>query len=205
MKVIAAGVIYWVLALIDGVVRSRTDTFDTDDRTPLVTMALLFFMDSFIFYWAMTALIGVRRALRLRKNYVKLAMYNHFAYTLIFSLLATLAFTIWLFVEVNFPKAGCLEDWQEVWLRDCFWHFLFVIVLIVIMIIWRPSANRNRFAYSLVNDLDQEDEEEEERMENKNFETVKMRSVSRGDAGTPPPISSTQAVRNLYLDHCCYF
>ena len=36
-------------------------------------------------------------------------------------------------------------------------------------------------------------------------ETVKMRSVSRGDAGTPPPISSTQAVRNLYLDHCCYF
>ena len=55
------------------------------------------------------------------------------------------------------------------WLRDCFWHFLFVIVLIVIMVIWRPSANRNRFAYSLVNDLDQEDEEEEERMENKNF------------------------------------
>ena len=58
---------------------------------------------------AITALIGVRRALRLRKNYVKLAMYNHFAYTLIFSLLATLAFTIWLFVEFNFPKAGCLE------------------------------------------------------------------------------------------------
>ena len=36
------------------------------------------------------------------------------------------------------------------------------------MIIWRPSANRNRFAYSLVNDLDQE-EEEGDGMENKNF------------------------------------
>ncbi|CAI8015357.1 Transmembrane protein 87B [Geodia barretti] len=65
------------------------------------------------------------------------------------------------------------------------------------MVIWRPSANRNRFAYSLVHDLDQGDEEEEERMENKNFETVKMRSVSRGDAGTPPPISSTQAEDDL--------
>ena len=36
------------------------------------------------------------------------------------------------------------------------------------MIIWRPSANKNRFAYSLVNDLDQDDEEDEG-MENKNF------------------------------------
>ena len=38
----------------------------------------------------------------------------------------------------------------------------------VIMIIWRPSANQNRFAYSLVNDLEQ-DEEEEDEIENKNF------------------------------------
>ena len=37
------------------------------------------------------------------------------------------------------------------------------------MIIWRPSANRNRFAYSLVNDLDRAEEEEDEGMENKNF------------------------------------
>lgn len=58
---------------------------------------------------AIISLVEVRRALRLRKNYVKLAMYNHFAYTLIFSLLATLAFTIWVFVEVNFPKDSCLE------------------------------------------------------------------------------------------------
>ena len=61
-----------------------------------------------------------------------------------------------------------MQDWQEVWLRDCFWHFLFCVILVVIMIIWRPSANRNRFAYSLVNDLDQE-EEVQESMENKNF------------------------------------
>ena len=48
------------------------------------------------------------------------------------------------------------------WLKDCFWHFLFCFILIVIMIIWRPSANNNRFAYSLVNDLDQDADEEEE-------------------------------------------
>ena len=58
---------------------------------------------------AFTSLVSVRRALRMRKNYVKLSMYNHFAYTLIFAILAALAFTVWMFVEVNFPKNGCLE------------------------------------------------------------------------------------------------
>ena len=67
------------------------------------------------------------------------------------------------------PSLLLSQDWQEVWLKDCFWHFLFCFILIVIMIIWRPSTNGNRFAYSLVNDLEQEDEEEEEEIENKNF------------------------------------
>jgi hypothetical protein len=112
-------------------------------------------------------------------------------YALIFAVVVAVVFTAWLFMDVNFPKNGCLEDWQGVWLRDCFWHFLFCFILIVIMIIWRPSANNNRFAYSLVNDLDQDADEEEE-IENKNFETVKMRTMSRTD-GTPPPVSSSQA------------
>ena len=38
-----------------------------------------------------------------------------------------------------------LQDWQEVWLRDCFWHMLFVIILGIVMILWRPSSNRVRY------------------------------------------------------------
>ena len=40
------------------------------------------------------------------------------------------------------------QDWREVWLRECFWHVLFAFILLIVMIIWRPSANRNR--YSLI-------------------------------------------------------
>ena len=36
-------------------------------------------------------------------------MYNHFAYTLIFAIVAALAFTVWMFVEVNYPKELCLK------------------------------------------------------------------------------------------------
>ena len=38
----------------------------------------------------------------------------------------------------------CAQDWKELWLMDCYWHILFCIILFVIMMIWRPSANKLR-------------------------------------------------------------
>lgn len=190
-KVVAAGVAYFVLALIDGIMRARTDTFHTSDTSSVVTLALLLLLDTFIFYWIFTAIVDTRRTLRLRKNYVKLSMYNHFAYTLIFAIIATVGFITWVFVALEYPSEMCLTDWREVWLRDCFWHVLFAFILLVIMIIWRPSSNRSRFAYSLVTDAD-DDEVLFEQGNNKNFDTVKMRSVSKPDSASepPPPVTS---------------
>lgn len=34
-----------------------------------------------------------------------------------------------------------MQDWKELWVDDAVWHLLFSIILIVIMILWRPSAN----------------------------------------------------------------
>jgi len=81
----------------------------------VVTLALLLLLDTFIFYWIFTAIVDTRRTLRLRKNYVKLAMYNHFAYTLIFAILATIGFTIWVFVALEYPSGLCLtvSGWVE--------------------------------------------------------------------------------------------
>ena len=59
-----------------------------------------------------------------------------------------------------------IQDWREVWLRDCFWHVLFAFILVVVMVIWRPSSNSSRFAYSLVTD---EEEVVFEQGANKNF------------------------------------
>ncbi len=66
---------------------SSQDTFYTQDTSSTVTLALLFIMDTIIFYWIFTSLVATRRALRLRKNYVKLSLYNHFVYTLIFAII----------------------------------------------------------------------------------------------------------------------
>ena len=75
--------------------------------------------------WSLTpphmyrSLQRVRRALRQMKDYVKLSMYNHFSYALIFAVVVAVVFTAWLFIDVNFPKNGCLEVWGiEYWERD---------------------------------------------------------------------------------------
>ena len=75
----------------------------------MVTFALLLLLDTFIFYWIFISIVDTRRTLRLRKNYVKLAMYNHFAYTLIFAILATLGFIVWSFVVLQYPSGMCLK------------------------------------------------------------------------------------------------
>ena len=78
------------------------------DAASTVTLALLLIFDSFVMYWIFTAIVDTRRTLRLRKNYVKLSMYNHFAYTLIFAIVASLGFIVWALVTLNFPAGNCL-------------------------------------------------------------------------------------------------
>lgn len=38
-----------------------------------------------------------------------------------------------------------LKDWMELWVEDAFWRFLFSVVLLIIMFLWRPSANNQRW------------------------------------------------------------
>ncbi|KAK2506841.1 hypothetical protein MC885_016111 [Smutsia gigantea] len=45
-------------------------------------------------------------------------------------------------------------------MNDTFWSFLFLLILIVIVFLWRPSANNQRYAFMpLIDDSDDEVEE----------------------------------------------
>lgn len=48
----------------------------------------------------------------------------------------------WLFISKLY--VWCAKDWIELWVDDAFWRFLFSIILLVIMFLWRPSANNQR-------------------------------------------------------------
>lgn len=37
-----------------------------------------------------------------------------------------------------------LQDWKELWVDEAFWHLLFSVILLVIIILWRPTINNQR-------------------------------------------------------------
>ncbi|EMP27071.1 Transmembrane protein 87B, partial [Chelonia mydas] len=113
-------------------------------------------------------LVQTMKLLKLRRNMVKLSLCPHFTNTLIFAVIASVIFIIW--TTKTFRLAKCQSDWRELWIDDAFWRFLFSIILLVIMFLWRPSANNQRYAFvPLVDEGSEEEDEEEERMVNEAF------------------------------------
>ncbi|NXS00199.1 TM87A protein, partial [Oxylabes madagascariensis] len=86
------------------------------------------------------------KLLKLRRNVVKLSLYRHFTNTLILAVAG---------------KQKIIPDWQELWVDDAIWRLLFSMILFVIMILWRPSANNQRFAFSPLSEEEEDDEQKE--------------------------------------------
>ena len=39
-------------------------------------------------------------------------------------------------------------DWRDLWVDEAFWHVLFSTILCIIMFLWRPSQNNQRYAFT---------------------------------------------------------
>lgn len=75
---------------------------------------------------------------------------------------------------------------MELWVDDAFWRFLFSIVLLVIMFLWRPSANNQRYAFTPLID-DSDDEVEEFLVTDHLAEGMKLRGTKTEANGTAKP------------------
>ncbi|NWQ77970.1 TM87A protein, partial [Columbina picui] len=125
----------------------------------------LAFLDTALCWWiSFTILFGgiltqTMKLLKLRRNVVKLSLYRHFTNTLILAVAASIVFIIW--TTMKFRLVDCQSDWQELWVDDAIWRLLFSMILFVIMILWRPSANNQRFAFSPLSEEEDDDEQKE--------------------------------------------
>jgi hypothetical protein len=131
-------------------------------------------LDSVICWWVFSSLVQTTRILRLRRNVVKLNLYKQFTNTLIFAVLASVAFMVWQIH--NHKLTSCVTDWKGLWIDDAYWHVLFSAVLLVIMILWRPTNNNQRYAFTpLLDASDDEEEEREPQTPYEAFDGMKMR------------------------------
>ncbi|XP_062996388.1 transmembrane protein 87A-like isoform X2 [Elgaria multicarinata webbii] len=169
-RVVGVGLMYLVFSIIEGVLRVKP----AQDDLVLLAAIPLAMLDSALCWWILISLVQTMKLLKLRRNLVKLSLYRHFTNTLIFAVIASVAFIIW--TTKTFRLAACQTDWRELWIDDAFWRFLFSIILLVIMFLWRPSANNQRYAFMpLVDEGSEQEDEDEEHMVNEAFEGMKMR------------------------------
>ncbi|XP_022454785.1 transmembrane protein 87B isoform X3 [Delphinapterus leucas] len=184
-RVIGLGILYFVFAATEGVIR----VIGANDSDLVLLASLpLSLLDSSLCWWIFISLAQTMKTLRLRKNTVKFSLYRHFTNTLIFAILASVVFMVW--TTKTFRIAKCQSDWMERWVDDAFWSFLFSLILIVIMFLWRPSANNQRYAFMPLID-DSDDEIEEFMVTSENLtEGIKLRISKTVSNGTAKPATS---------------
>uniref|UniRef100_A0A1B0FDI9 GOST seven transmembrane domain-containing protein n=1 Tax=Glossina morsitans morsitans TaxID=37546 RepID=A0A1B0FDI9_GLOMM len=184
-RVVGVGTLYLILACVESYLRVMHAK--TKRSELLVANIPLAFVDSGICYWIFTSLVQTTRTLRLRRNMVKLSLYRHFTNTLIFSVIASTAF---MFYSMRYNKKEyCTPGWRFIWFETAFWHILFSVLLLVIMILWRPTNNNQRYAFTPLLD-NPEDEDDEEDQFVADAYGVKMRSshANSNGARTPPNV-----------------
>ncbi|XP_018428465.1 PREDICTED: transmembrane protein 87B [Nanorana parkeri] len=154
-RVVGMGVLYLIFATVEGVMR----VIGTKDSDLILLASIpLALLDSALCWWIFVSLAQTMKTLKLRKNTVKYSLYRHFTNTLIFAILASVIFMAW--TTKKFRLTPCPSDWMELWVDDAFWRFLFSVVLLVIMFLWGPSSNNQRYAFTpLMDDSDDEVEE----------------------------------------------
>jgi len=176
-KILACGLLFFILASIEGCFRAFSPKA-APSRQQMIAAIPLVVMDSVLCWWVFTALVQTTRTLRIRKNVVKLSLYRHFTNTLIFAVVASIIYMAWSIKSHSF--ANC-TDWAEVWLDDGFWPFLFSLILLVIMILWRPTNNNQRYAFTPL--VDFSDDEDDATISDA-FDGMKMRSMKKEGNGT---------------------
>ncbi|XP_029983334.1 LOW QUALITY PROTEIN: transmembrane protein 87A-like [Sphaeramia orbicularis] len=178
-RLVAVGLLYLLFSSVECPESNRGFYRDR----ALVAYLSLSLIDSAVMWWIFSSVLSqTTRLLKLRRNVVKLSLYQHFTNTLIFSVVASIIFIIW--TTKVFKLVDCQTGWRDLWVDDAFWRLLVLHLLLVIRCCLRPSANSQRFNTT---PLDEDDEEEEakEPMLNEAFEGMKMR-------GSKPDINGSQ-------------
>ncbi|KAL4003108.1 Lung seven transmembrane receptor family protein [Acanthocheilonema viteae] len=164
-QVIGVGFIYFVFSAIEAIARVSKNQVEGMKQKQLAALPLVL-VEVVIFWWIFTSLISTMRVLRMRRNMVKLSVYRHFTNALCFSAFISIIFMCWTIYIHNMQR--CLVDWKEYWVDTAFWHIQFCCILVVIMILWRPSRNNQRYAFTPLLD-DSEDENDDDELFNTNY------------------------------------
>jgi len=158
-QVAAVGVLYFVFCSIEGITRVSKNSVEAMKEKQVAKIPLVI-LEIGIAYWIFTSLIHTMRSLRIRKNEIKLALYRHFTNVLCLAVLVAVGYMMWSIYIHSIQY--CLPDWKQLWIDTAFWHIFFCSILIMVMYLWRPAQNNQRYAFTpLLDDSENENDDDE--------------------------------------------
>jgi len=103
------------------------------------------FLDTAFYWWIFMSLLRTTHQLGVRKQTVKMQMYTYFLRTLVCFGVAT---AIFMLIQVIVTSKESTSSWKVFWLWTAGWQVLYFLVLVAIALLWRPTVNNTRYAYT---------------------------------------------------------
>ncbi|GLU14864.1 hypothetical protein SLE2022_314070 [Rubroshorea leprosula] len=145
-RVLLLGLIYFVATEALELVGNLGNINDFSGKTNLFLFLPVACLDAWFILWIFSSLSKTLEKLQMRRNMAKLELYRNFTNALAVSVLLSIA---WIGFELYFNAADPLgELWQIAWIIPAFWNLISYTLLVVICILWSPSRNPTRYAYT---------------------------------------------------------
>lgn len=156
-KVVLLGAIYFVASEALELVENVGNINDVSGRARTFLVLPVAVLDTFFIIWIFTSLTKTLEKLHARKSFAKLNLYRRFTNSLAVAVVLSFALICY---ELYFRAADPFgEDWGTAWIITAFWNSLSFILLCIICLLWAPSQNATRYAYSeeIGDDFDEEE------------------------------------------------
>lgn len=156
-KVLLLGGTYFLAYESLDVVENVNTINDPPGKERLFLVLPVAMLDAFFILWIFTSLSRTLEKLQARRRFAKLELYRKFTNSLAVSVVVAVA---WIGYELYFKATDPYgERWQSFWIIPAFWYMLSFVLLVIICILWAPSQNSTRYAYSeeVGEDFDEEE------------------------------------------------
>ncbi|GAB2272074.1 hypothetical protein Dimus_006893 [Dionaea muscipula] len=145
-KVLLLGAVYFVASEALELYEHLGNINDFAGKTKLVFVLPVVFLDTSFILWTFSSLSSTLEKLQTRRSMVKLELYRKFTNSLAVFVVLSIA---WIGYELYFNATDPLSElWRIAWIIPAFWALLMYSLLVVICVLWAPSKNPTRYAYS---------------------------------------------------------
>lgn len=193
-QVLGFGVAYMCFDSLYGITHIPPSDGPTESKYAMMAVVPISVLDAGVLWWIFFSLHRTMKILSLRQNTVKLQLYQRFRLLLAFFAVAAILFFGWTLY--NSWDTQTNHAWENAWLLEAFGHILFTIVLIGILVLWRPSMNNSRYAYATL-ETDLLEDEDYQVVPNFGSETMTARTKSSRGMKPPEPVQRANVEDDL--------